>query len=137
MLDARCWIDKRGVISMGKRIAKMLAFRECKRITDEKLVPSAVLVPLFEKDGEYYVLFTKRSGKVEHHKGEISFPGGRVDPDDSDLLHTALREGAEEIGLDPRHVTILGRLDDVFTDTDDTDTSARGSASSHNKDRKA
>jgi len=45
---------------------------------------------------------------VEHHKGEISFPGGRVDPDDSDLLHTALREGAEEIGLDPRHVTILG-----------------------------
>jgi 8-oxo-dGTP pyrophosphatase MutT (NUDIX family) len=99
------------------RIAEILASRECRRIRDEKLAPSAVLLLLFEKEGECHVLFTRRSDKVAHHKDEISFPGGTIDPDDSDLLHTALREGAEEIGLDPRDVRILGRLDDIFTVT--------------------
>ncbi|MBW2172895.1 MAG: CoA pyrophosphatase [Deltaproteobacteria bacterium] len=80
-------------------------------------MPAAVLLLLFERDGECHVLFTKRSDKVAHHKGEISFPGGTVDPDDRDFLHTALREGAEEIGLDSPDVTILGRLDDIFTVT--------------------
>lgn len=98
-----------------ERIAEILASRECRRIRDEKLAPSAVLLLLFEKEGECNVLFTRRSEKVAYHKGEISFPGGTVDPDDSDLLHTALREGAEEIGLDRRDVRILGRLDDIFT----------------------
>ena len=98
-----------------ERIAEILASRECRRIRDEKLAPSAVLLLLFEKDGECNVLFTRRSEKVAYHKGEISFPGGTADPDDSDLLHTALREGAEEIGLDRRDVRILGRLDDIFT----------------------
>jgi|LGVE01.1.fsa_nt_gb 8-oxo-dGTP pyrophosphatase MutT (NUDIX family) len=105
------------LFSMETLIAKKLASRECKRITDAEMVPCAVLVLLFEMDGEYHLLFTRRSDKVEHHKGEISFPGGRVDPDDSDLLHTALREGAEEIGLHPHDVTILGRLDDISTVT--------------------
>lgn len=72
---------------------------------------------MFEKGGEYHVIFTKRSQKVKCHKGEISFPGGTVDRDDTDLLHTALREGAEEIGLASHDVTILGRLDDVLTVT--------------------
>lgn len=102
---------------MERRIAKALASREYKRITDNRLIRSAVLLLMFEKAGECHVVFTKRSQKVKYHKGEISFPGGTVDPDDSDLLHTALREGAEEIGLDPRDVTILGRLDDVLTVT--------------------
>ncbi|MES0349214.1 MAG: CoA pyrophosphatase [Desulfobacteria bacterium] len=100
-----------------ERIADILASREYKRIRDEKLAPSAVLLLLFEKDGECNVLFTRRSEKVAYHRGEISFPGGTTDPDDSDLLHTALREGAEEIGLDQRDVRILGRLDDIFTVT--------------------
>ena len=100
-----------------ERIAEILASRECRRIRDERLAPSAVLFLLFEREGECYVLFTRRSDTVAHHRGEISFPGGTIDSDDSDLLHTALREGAEEIGLDPRDVTILGRLDDVFTVT--------------------
>ena len=100
---------------MEKEIAKRLASRKWKQIKNEKLVPSAVLLLLVEKDGQYHVLFTRRSLKVEHHKGEISFPGGTVHPDDSDLLETALREGAEEIGLAPGDVMILGRLDDILT----------------------
>ena len=102
---------------MEKRLPEILASRELRRIRDESLVPSAVLIPLFKKDGEYHILFTRRSENVEYHKGEISFPGGAIDPDDKDALHTALREGAEEIGLDPHDVTILGRLDDIRTKT--------------------
>jgi len=100
---------------MEKEIAKRLASRQWKKITNEKLVASAVLLLLLEKDGQYQVLFTRRSDKVEHHKGEISFPGGTVRPDDADLLDTALREGAEEIGIAAGDVTILGRLDDILT----------------------
>jgi 8-oxo-dGTP pyrophosphatase MutT (NUDIX family) len=102
---------------MERRIARALTSRTSRTITDKGLAPSAVLLLLFEKEGECHILFTKRSEKVAHHKGEISFPGGTVDPDDTDLLHTALREGAEEIGLDSRHVNILGRLDDILTVT--------------------
>jgi 8-oxo-dGTP pyrophosphatase MutT (NUDIX family) len=97
------------------RIAEILASREYRQIRNHELAPSAVLLLLFEKEGECHVLFTRRSDKVAYHKDEISFPGGTIDPDDSDLLHTALREVAEEIGLDSRDVQILGRLDDLST----------------------
>jgi len=100
---------------MHKDIAKRLASRKRKRIKHEKLSPSAVLLLVLEKDGQYHVVFTRRSDNVEHHKGEISFPGGTVHPDDSDLLDTALREGAEEIGLARDDVMILGGLDDIVT----------------------
>jgi 8-oxo-dGTP pyrophosphatase MutT (NUDIX family) len=103
------------VRSMEKEIAKRLSSRKRKQVRNEKLVPSAVLLLLLEKDGQPHVLFTRRSDNVEHHKGEISFPGGTVHPDDSDLLDTALREGFEEIGLGPGDVTILGELDDIST----------------------
>jgi 8-oxo-dGTP pyrophosphatase MutT (NUDIX family) len=100
---------------MQKDIAKRLASRKRKQIRHEKLSPSAVLLLLVEKDGQYHVVFTRRSDNVEHHKGEISFPGGTVHPDDSDLLDTALREGAEEIGVARDDVMILGGLDDIVT----------------------
>jgi len=100
---------------MQKDIAKRLASRKRKQIKHENLSPSAVLLLLLEKDGQYHVVFTRRSDNVEHHKGEISFPGGTVRPDDSDLLDTALREGAEEIGLARDDVMILGGLDDILT----------------------
>ena len=100
---------------MQKDIAKRLASRKRKQIKHEKLSPSAVLLLLVEKDGQYHVVFTRRSDNVEHHKGEISFPGGTVHPDDSDLLDTALREGAEEIGVARDDVMILGGLDDIVT----------------------
>lgn len=79
------------------------------------LVPSAVLVPLCWRDGEAHILFTQRSMTVEHHKGEISFPGGHMEPDDDGPEFTALRETHEEVGLPPEKVEVLGLLDDHFT----------------------
>ena len=72
-------------------------------------------MPIFEKNGEDHILFTKRTDTVEHHKGQISFPGGKKESTDSDLLQTALREAYEEIGLDPESVDVLGELDDELT----------------------
>ncbi|MHA1992978.1 MAG: NUDIX hydrolase [Candidatus Hodarchaeales archaeon] len=75
---------------------------------------AAVLIPLFRNFEEWFLLFTRRTEKVTHHKNEISFPGGRYDEDlDEDLIHTALREVHEEIGCEDVHV--LGLLDDIFT----------------------
>jgi 8-oxo-dGTP pyrophosphatase MutT (NUDIX family) len=78
---------------------------------------AAVLIPLYNRDGELHIVLTKRTDKVEKHKGEIAFPGGVVDPTDTDANFTALRESREEIGLMPEHVRIIGRLDDVTTMT--------------------
>lgn len=79
--------------------------------------PAAVLVPLYRERGEWRVLLTQRTDLVEHHKGQVSFPGGRVDDDDRDRVQTALREAKEEIGLKPEHVAVLGRLDELLTVT--------------------
>jgi 8-oxo-dGTP pyrophosphatase MutT (NUDIX family) len=77
---------------------------------------AAVLVPLLAVDGEESLLFTQRSSLLPHHQGQISFPGGRHQPDeDPDLAATALREAEEEIGLARTHVRLLGPLDDIET----------------------
>ncbi len=76
---------------------------------------AAVLVPLFESRGVPHLLLTRRTDKVEYHKGQISFPGGRHDAGDADLLATALRETHEEIGLAPSLVEVWGRLDEIET----------------------
>jgi 8-oxo-dGTP pyrophosphatase MutT (NUDIX family) len=77
--------------------------------------PAAVLVPLYGRAGHERVLFTVRSNLVEHHKGQISFPGGAFSDEDPDLAMTALRETEEEVGLDRSRVEIVGRLDDIVT----------------------
>jgi 8-oxo-dGTP pyrophosphatase MutT (NUDIX family) len=79
------------------------------------MVVAAVLVPLFTNNGRRYVLLTERSHLVEHHRGEISFPGGKFDPTDADLRSCALRETAEEVGVDPAHVQVVGELDEFYT----------------------
>jgi 8-oxo-dGTP pyrophosphatase MutT (NUDIX family) len=84
-------------------------------LEDPSLIPAAVLLLLYPKDGDYCVLLNKRSELVEHHKGEISFPGGAQDPQDKDLLDTALRETEEEMGIRRADVTVLGELDEVAT----------------------
>jgi 8-oxo-dGTP pyrophosphatase MutT (NUDIX family) len=71
---------------------------------------AAVLVPLYLDGGELHAVFTRRREDLRRHPGEISFPGGRVDADDADLQHTALREAQEEIGLPPDAVEVLGAL---------------------------
>lgn len=75
---------------------------------------AAVLVPLYVADGELHAVFTKRREDMRRHAGEISFPGGRQDPDE-DLRRTALREAEEEIGLPPAAVDVLGALNPVGT----------------------
>ena len=100
-----------------EKIRDSLNSREVKTIDnpDSRYVHSSVLIPLFSKDGQYMVLFTKRTNRVEHHKGQISFPGGAVDKDDGSLEETALREAYEEIGLLKSDVELLGRIDDMIT----------------------
>ncbi|HEY4098032.1 MAG TPA: CoA pyrophosphatase [Baekduia sp.] len=72
---------------------------------------AAVLVPLFlNADGEPSVVLTRRRADLRRHAGEISFPGGRQDPEDADLCTTALREAQEEIGLEPDGVDLVGAL---------------------------
>ena len=96
-------------------IQRVLSQRVSRPVDDSTLTPAAVLLLLFPKDGEYCVLLNKRSEQVEHHKGEISFPGGAWDPGDNDFLDTALRETEEEMGIDRADVTIFGELDEVVT----------------------
>ncbi|MEA2226464.1 MAG: hypothetical protein QOH46_1527 [Solirubrobacteraceae bacterium] len=73
-------------------------------------IDSAVLVPLYLSDGRLHAVFTKRRDDLRRHAGEISFPGGRQDEDESDLRVTALREAEEEIGLDASDVELIGAL---------------------------
>jgi 8-oxo-dGTP pyrophosphatase MutT (NUDIX family) len=71
---------------------------------------AAVLVPLYEHAGEIHAVFTRRRDDLRRHPGEISFPGGRPEAGDADLVGTALRETEEEIGLAPAAVKIVGAL---------------------------
>lgn len=75
-----------------------------------KLRPAAVLVAIVPGAKGAGVLLTKRSSKLEHHPGQIAFPGGKVDPGDASAEAAALREAHEEVGLLPEKVRILGRL---------------------------
>ena len=102
-------------LSTPDLLQRVLAQRVKKNVTDSDLMPAAVLLLLYAKEGAYHVLLNKRSELVEHHKGEISFPGGARDPEDRDFLDTALRETEEEMGISRGDVTILGELDDIVT----------------------
>lgn len=82
---------------------------------DESDIGAAVLVPLYHLGDELHVILTKRTMLMSMQQGHISFPGGRREAADEDLLATALRESFEEIGLDPLHVEILARIDDFST----------------------
>ncbi len=72
--------------------------------------PAAVLVPLVVRQGHLSLLLTQRGQHLANHSGQIAFPGGRVDESDTDLVHTALREAQEEVGLSPQFVEVLGTL---------------------------
>ena len=76
---------------------------------------AAVLAPVIERDGDAYLLFTKRAAHLGEHPGQMSFPGGGREPIDRSLTDTALREVNEEVGMRPDEVDVIGRLDDTRT----------------------
>ena len=95
------------------RIKQTLQQRPPRQIQIEKksFKGSAVLIPLLYKDNEPYLLITKRTNKVATHKGEVSLPGGGIDPVDTTPLDTALRETHEEVGIKPEDIAVLGEFD--------------------------
>ena len=90
-------------------IKDILEAREPKLLNDDEnqYRQGSVLVPIFRENGDYKILFTKRTHKVEKHKGQISFPGGAVDPEDLSLEDTAPRETNQELGILKEDVQIL------------------------------
>lgn len=98
-------------------IARIISGRQRRTIADAGLRPAAVLVPVFVRDGERYFLMGVRSPELEHHQGQIAFPGGLLEDGDSGAEDCALREAAEEIGLRRADVEVLGLLDDERTIT--------------------
>ena len=104
-------------MNITEKIKSALNCRNPREIDNRSgdLIHASVLILIFKSDNGYEVLFTERTHKVEHHKGQISFPGGAVEPDDRDFEETALRESYEEVGLLQDDVKVLGRLDDELT----------------------
>ena len=99
--------------SFAERLRRKLRFA-----VPEKGHPSekeaAVLVPFLEADGQWVLIFTKRTEDLSRHKGEISFPGGMIDPDE-DSLDAALRETYEELGVEGAAVEVVGAIPGVHT----------------------
>ena len=96
-------------------IQKKLNRYQRQSIERSALTKSAVLIPIVKRGNGLDLLFTKRSETVEHHKGQISFPGGATDTIDISPVDTALRETFEEIGLERSAIAIIGIIDDLQT----------------------
>ena len=88
-----------------------------RRFHDREPRHASVLVPLILRDEGLTVLLTQRTDHLNDHPGQISFPGGRAEPDDANATATALREAHEEIGLHARHIDVLGELPTYTTGT--------------------
>jgi len=82
-----------------------------------RIRPAAVLIGLIERDSGLHVILTRRTEALQHHAGQISFPGGRIEESDLNPAAAAVREAHEEIGLLPNHVETLGYLDSFLTIT--------------------
>lgn len=99
------------------RLQRRLSSRTRSTQAEWSAQPAAVLVPLYRASGEWHVLYTLRTDSVDAHRGQVSFPGGQIEPDDTGPEEAALREAEEEVGIRPQDVRLLGRLDPLLTIT--------------------
>lgn len=86
-------------------------------LQEREPVAAAVLVPIIARPSGLTVLFTRRTAHLRDHAGQVSFPGGRCEPEDATPIDTALRESLEEVGIEPAQVEVLGSLPEYFTGT--------------------
>ena len=100
----------REALERGKRRAPVLLAGDVLDEPGLEATPAAVLVPVVDRP-EPTIILTERLKTMRKHPGQISFPGGRIDPDDSDAVAAALREAEEEIGLPAREVEVIGTAD--------------------------
>ncbi|MFH0847635.1 MAG: CoA pyrophosphatase [Chloroflexota bacterium] len=100
---------------MKEELRQLLASRPRVAGSTNGTIPAAVLIPMFSCEGQYHILFTRRTEALLKHSGQVAFPGGAFEVGDGSLLNTALRESYEEIGLPPSSIEILGALDDTPT----------------------
>jgi len=96
-------------------IREVLKNHSPKKLAEDGTIQGAVVVPIYQKNSQLYLLVTKRTENLSMHKGQISFPGGKKDPKDKTLLQCALRETFEEIGIPKKKMSILGALDQIKT----------------------
>ncbi len=103
--------------NLPARLQASLLRREPRLRAEWDAQPAAVLVPLYAQEDAWHVLFTLRTETVEVHRGQVSFPGGRIESTRESPVQAALREAEEELGIQPQDVRVLGRLDPLLTVT--------------------
>jgi len=103
------------LLAAGQNATDSDGYAEIPVKPETRLKNAAVLVPLLNFQDEWHLLFTRRTDRVESHKGQVSFPGGASDEGETTPEQTALREADEEIGMKPQDVTVLGRLTRMVT----------------------
>ncbi|HET6846151.1 MAG TPA: CoA pyrophosphatase [Anaerolineales bacterium] len=108
-------ISSRLMAALPPNSSQSHAYSEIDITEDTRLKCAAVLIPLVKNDDDWHVLFTRRTHRVESHKGQVSFPGGACDEGETTPEETALREANEEIGVIPTEVRVLGRLASMIT----------------------
>ncbi|MGA9533259.1 MAG: CoA pyrophosphatase [Anaerolineales bacterium] len=102
---------------LPNRLADRLSTIGQKTVTEWDATPAAVLVPFYLDDGQWNLLYTRRTERVASHRGQVSFPGGAIEPEDKSPEQAAVREAHEEIGLLPAEVEILGKMNGLLTVT--------------------
>lgn len=107
--------DPVGAAALAAALEPALAARRSVDLDEGRGRRAAVMIVLFDRAARAHFLLTKRASHLPSHPGQISLPGGMLDPGDPTLMHTALRETQEEVAIPPDALRVLGRLDDVDT----------------------